>query len=89
MQQQRPGVFGRESNVLDYWLAHCEGFTIGKRPVTAVVIDPETRRARSLVVRRSRRRTQVVSADAIAAVDPSARVLHMARRRRTRTTAAR
>jgi hypothetical protein len=79
----RPGeVFERGSHVLDYWLANSEGFTVDKQRVTAVVIDPETRHARSLIVQRSRRRTHVVAADSITAVDPHGRVLYVAPRRR-------
>jgi hypothetical protein len=80
------GVFERGSNVLEYWLANSEGFSVahpdGKERVTAVVIDPETLQARSLVVRRSRRRTHVVAAARIAAVDPHGRVLYVTPRRR-------
>ena len=86
MHRPTEGVFEQGSHVLEYWLANSEGFTVGQRPpkrrVAAVVIDPDTRRARSLVVRRGRRGTQLVSASAITAVDPKRRVLYTAPRRR-------
>jgi len=30
MPRAREGLFERGSNVVDYWLAHCEGFKLGK-----------------------------------------------------------
>ena len=85
MHRPGEGSFEKGSHVLEYWLANSEGFALARpksrRRVTAVVLDPGTRQARSLVVRRGRR-TQVVSASTVTAVDPRRRVLYTAPRRR-------
>lgn len=90
MHRPDEGVFEKGSHVLEYWLANSVGFALARpksrRRVTAVVIDPDTRQAQSLVVRRSHRRSQILSADAVTAVDPGRRVLYTApQRRRTAT----
>lgn len=81
---RRKGVFERGSNVVDYWLAHCEGFTLGKatsgRRVTGVVCDRHTGHAHTLYVESSRRRPHTVPARSVAAVDPFARVLYLEQR---------
>jgi hypothetical protein len=84
---EQPSVFRRGSNVLEYWLAHAEGFEVacgaGRRArVERVYVDPVQGRATDLVVRlpgvgRSHRRT--VAADTVVAVDPFLRTLHLAR----------
>ena len=88
MHRPDEGVFEKGSHVLEYWLANIEGFTLARAPlkrrVTGVVVDPATGQAHSLIVRRSRRRTQVVAADAITAVDVHGRVLYAGRQRRRR-----
>ena len=80
---RREGVFQRGSHVVDYWLAHCEGFTLGKasaRRVTGVVCDRHTGRAQTLYVESIRRRPRTVPARSVAAVDPFKRVLYLERR---------
>jgi hypothetical protein len=84
--REQPTVFRRGSNVLEYWLAHAEGFEVASRRVRParverVVVDPVGGRATGLIVRsfgvgRSRRR--IVAADAVVAVDPFLRTLHLA-----------
>ena len=85
------GVFERGSNVVDYWLAHCEGFTLGKatsaRRVTGVACDRHTGRAHTLYVESGRRRPRTVPARSVAAVDPFTRVLYLERRTRIRRRA--
>ncbi len=84
----RERVFRRGSGVLDYWLAHSEGFAVepallGNARVEAVIRSPPATAADAIVVRSGllgRRRT--VAAGAVAAVDPAARVLVLDRRRR-------
>jgi hypothetical protein len=80
---RREGVFERGSNVVDYWLAHCEGFTLGKassaRRVTGVVCDRHTGHAHTLYVESIRRRPRTVPARSVAAVDPFKRVLYLER----------
>jgi len=75
------GLFERGSNVVDYWLAHCEGFDLGRsasgRHVTAVVCDRHTGHAHTLLVRSRTRRTRMVPAHAISAVDPFNKVLYL------------
>lgn len=76
-------VFRRGSNVLDYWLVHAEGFVVASRAarlgiVKRVVLDPAQAHAERLVVRTPLlRRSRVVPVEAIAAVDPAARRLHV------------
>jgi hypothetical protein len=72
-------VFPRGSHVLEYWLAHAEGFTVRSRgPVERVIVEPLYGRATALVVRSGRlRRRQVVSAAEVTSVDPEARVLEV------------
>ena len=74
-------VFPRGSHVLEYWLAHAEGFTVRSRgPVERVIVEPLYGRATALVVRSGPfRRRRVVSAAEVAAVDPEARVLELER----------
>ncbi len=84
---EQPAVFRRGSNVLEYWLAHAEGFEVasgaGRRArVERVYVDPMRGRATELVVRspgvgRSHRR--ILAADTVVAVDPFLRTLHLAR----------
>lgn len=96
MSGAREGVFERGNHVVDYWLAHCEGFKLGKptssRQVAAVVCDRRTGRARMLVVKSGAGRPHTLSAGAIAAVDPFNKVLYLEpraqRRRRQRAGAA-
>jgi hypothetical protein len=91
---RREGVFERGSHVVDYWLAHSEGFTLGKpsarRRVTGVLCDRHTGRAQTLYVESIRRRPRTVPARSVAAVDPFKRVLYLERRapvvRRARDT---
>jgi hypothetical protein len=72
-------VFPRGSHVLEYWLAHAEGFTVRSRGrVERVIVEPLYGRATALVIRSGRlRRRQVVSAAEVTAVDPEARVLEV------------
>jgi len=72
-------VFPRGSHVLEYWLAHAEGFTVRSRgSVERVIVEPLYGRATALVVRSGRfRRRQVVSAADVTSVDPEARVLEL------------
>jgi hypothetical protein len=74
-------VFPRGSHVLEYWLAHAEGFTVRSRgSVERVIVEPLYGRATALVVRSGPlRRRRVVSAAEVAAVDPEARVLELER----------
>lgn len=70
----RPRTFARGSTVLDYWLAHSEGFTVqplGAR-VERVVAAVPVGRADVLIVRSRRmRRRMSIPAASIAAVEPS------------------
>jgi hypothetical protein len=72
-------VFPRGSHVLEYWLAHAEGFTVRSRgSVESVIVEPLYGRATALVVRSGPfRRRRVVSAAEVTAVDPAARVLDL------------
>src|SRR5213594_4231052 len=72
-------VFPRGSHVLEYWLAHAEGFTVRSRgSVERVIVEPLYGRATALVVRSGiLHRRQVVSAASVTAVDPEARVLEL------------
>src|SRR4051812_1279535 len=76
-------VFARGSNVLDYWLAHAEGFVVcaGGRPVGVVrhvAIDPATGLARELVLRSTLlRRRRVVAAREFEVVVPAQRRLEL------------
>ena len=90
---EQPQVFGRGSNVLEYWLAHAEGFDVVSRRkprhrVDHVIVDRQVGAASVLVVRRRRgRRTRVIPVSAIAAVDPFERLLYVTPKRRARTAA--
>ena len=76
-------VFGRGSNVLEYWLANAEGFVVrahGSRVgvVRDVVVDPARGRASALVLSsRFLHRRRVVLARAVEAVDPEARLFEL------------
>jgi hypothetical protein len=84
---ERPVVFRRGSNVLEYWLAHAEGFEVasgtGRRArVESVYVDPVRGHATGLVVRSSgvgRSHRRLLAADTVVAVDPFLRTLHLAR----------
>jgi hypothetical protein len=84
-RRHNEGLFERGSNVVDYWLAHCEGFDLGRsasgRRVTGVVCDQRTGHARTLMVRSRARRTHMLPAQAISAVDPFNKVLYLEPRR--------
>jgi hypothetical protein len=82
----REGLFERDSHVVDYWLAHCEGFTLGKRRVTGVVCDQSTGRARTLFVESGLRKSHPLPARAVAAVDPFNKVLYLEKRTQRRST---
>lgn len=79
-------VFSRGSHVLDYWLANAEGLRLERRGlrsgrVLAVVSDPESGRARALVVRSlltGRRR--LVPVAEVAGVSPANELLLLERR---------
>jgi hypothetical protein len=84
--------FGRESRVLDYWLAHAEGFRIGSgrlrgAAVEEVVLDEGGVRASALVVRKRLHGRQVIDADAIEAVTPATKMLTPRPPRRRRASA--
>ena len=76
-------MFGRGSNVLEYWLANAEGFVVrskGSRVgvVSRVVVDPVRGRASALVLSsRFLHRHRVVLAQAVEAVDPEARLFEL------------
>jgi len=76
-------VFRRGSHVLEYWLAHAEGFDVASRAshvgvVEGVRIEPRRGRARELVVRTPvLHRRRRLAADAFVAVDPAARRLEL------------
>jgi hypothetical protein len=76
-------VFGRGSNVLEYWLVNAEGFVVRSRGsrvgvVRGVVIDPARGRASALVLRSPLlHRRRVVLARAFEAVDPEGRLLEL------------
>jgi hypothetical protein len=86
LQRRNDGtVFERGDRVLDYWLAHSEGFAVVRgsvrRRVEGVVVDPRDGRARTLLVRPDARgRSRAVPAAAVAAVDPFEKVLYLERR---------
>jgi hypothetical protein len=73
----REGLFERGNHVVDYWLAHCEGFKLGKKRVTGVVCDQHTGRARTLLIESGLRKSHPLPARAIAAVDPFNMVLYL------------
>jgi hypothetical protein len=93
-EQPQDTVFGRGSNVLEYWLAHAEGFDVVSRGkprqrVQHVVVDRRLGSASVLVVGRTRgRRTRVIPVAAISAVDPFDRLLYLTPRRRARAAAS-
>jgi hypothetical protein len=74
-------VFRRGSNVLEYWLDHAEGFEIRYRRrsrghVESLLVDSHSGRTEGLVVRSPMiRRTRVIPAESIVAVEPFERVL--------------
>jgi hypothetical protein len=76
-------VFRRGSPVLEYWLAHAEGFEVATRAshvgvVDRVRIERAGGHARELVIRsRLLHRRRRVNADAFVAVDPAARRLEL------------
>jgi hypothetical protein len=76
-------VFGRGSNVLEYWLARAEGFHVRARGarlgvVEDVVLDPARGTASALVLSsRFLHRRRVVLAGAVEAVDPEARLFEL------------
>jgi len=76
-------VFGRGSNVLDYWLARAEGFNVRARGsrigvVEDVVVDPARGTASALVLSsRFLHGRRVVLARAVQAVDPEARLFEL------------
>jgi hypothetical protein len=81
--QRRQGQrsFERGSHVREYWLANCVGFAVAGSPtharVKAVVVDPADGRAHHVLVGGwTRRRTRVLPAERIEAVDPFERVLY-------------
>ena len=84
--REQPTVFRRGSNVLEYWLAHAEGFEVASRSVRParverVVVDPVRGHATGLIVRFfgvGRSHSRMVAADAVVAVDPFLRTLHLA-----------
>ena len=84
MPRAREGLFERGSNVVDYWLAHCEGFKLGKatsgKRVTGVVCDERTGHARTLFVESGLRKSHALPAQKIAAVDPFNKVLYLEKR---------
>jgi hypothetical protein len=86
MSAAREGVFERGNHVVDYWLAHCEGFKLGKRRITGVVCDERTGRARTLFIESGPRKSQALPARAVAAVDPFNKVLYLEPRTRRRRT---
>jgi hypothetical protein len=73
----REGLFERGNHVVDYWLAHCEGFKLGKKRVTGVVCDQRTGHARTLLIESGLRKSHPLPARAIAAVDPFNKVLYL------------
>ena len=92
-EQPQDTVFGRGSNVLEYWLAHAEGFDVVSRGkprqrVQHVVVDRRRGSAAVLVVGRTRGRTRAIPVAAISAVDPFDRLLYLTPKRRARTTAS-
>lgn len=96
MQRRSGGtVFERGDKVLEYWLAHSEGFDLvrgsARHRVAGVVVDPADGRARTMLVHTGTKgRTQTVPAARVDAVDPFEKVLYLAPRpsRRRRAVAA-
>src|SRR3954454_17436234 len=81
--------FEGRSPVGRYWLSKCEGFAVtgGERGVVEELIrDADPFVTTRLVVRTGRRRRAVVSAEAVAAVDPAERVVFIAPARRKQYT---
>ena len=84
MQIDQVPVFGRDSHVLDYWLANAEGFRVKRRGrwpsrVERVVHEPDGMRASALVLSSAlTRRRRLVDAYAVVSVDPAARRLVLA-----------
>ena len=84
-------VFGRGSNVLEYWLARAEGFGVRARGsrvgvVEDVVLDPARGTASALVLSsRFLHRRRVVLARTVEAVDPEARVFELEVEERARS----
>ena len=86
------GIFERGSHVREYWLAHCEGFTVvestSRLRVRAVVVDPTDGRASTVVAgAATSRRARVLPVDRIHAVDPFERVLYVEPRHALHATA--
>src|SRR5262245_61994275 len=83
MGQTKTRVFGRGSNVLEYWLAHAEEFEIrsanGRRErVESAALDAEAGRAEGLTVCSPiLHRRREIPAEAFVAVDPFARELDL------------
>jgi hypothetical protein len=75
-------LFPRGSNVLEYWLARAEGFTVvplGGR-VERVVAAAPSGRAAKLVVRLRSQRLRTIDADSVEYVDPAEQLLVLAQR---------
>lgn len=76
-------MFGRGSNVLEYWLARAEGFRVRAHGsnvgvVEGVVLDPALGKASALVLSsRFLHRRRVVLARRVEAVDPEARLFEL------------
>lgn len=86
-------LFERGSNVVDYWLAHAEGFEvgsarIGRERVERVIVEPTTGRARGLIVHAPFRRRRLIRAEAFIAADPLQRRLHLERDSEPQTASA-
>jgi hypothetical protein len=84
-------LFERGSNVVDYWLAHAEGFEvgsarIGSERVERVIVDPTTGRAKGLIVHAPFRRRRLLRAEAFIAADPLRRRLHLERNSEQQTS---
>lgn len=88
-QRTEAQTFARGSRVLDYWLAHAEGFHVRggllrRSRVEAVRVDPWSGRARSLVLRSLLHRRSDVPAEAVVEVDPFERTLVVGSEQRRR-----